>query len=56
LKVSQCYLSTTAGPIAGLLFVSTEKVAFCSERSIKISSPSGKSVRVHYKVTSTTRI
>lgn len=50
LKVSQCYLSTTAGPIAGLLFVSTEKVAFCSERSIKISSPSGKSVRVHYKV------
>lgn len=50
LKASQCYLSTTAGPIAGLLFVSTEKVAFCSERSIKISSPSGKSVRVHYKV------
>eukprot|EP00258_Populus_trichocarpa_P041097 XP_024457116.1 putative GEM-like protein 8 [Populus trichocarpa] len=45
LKASQCYLSTTAGPIAGLLFVSTEKVAFCSERSIKISSPSGKSVR-----------
>lgn len=43
-------MSTTAGPIAGLLFVSTEKVAFCSERSIKISSPSGKSVRVHYKV------
>ena len=56
LKASQCYLSTTAGPIAGLLFVSTEKVAFCSERSIKFSSPSGKSVRVHYKVTSTTRI
>ncbi|KAJ6918983.1 hypothetical protein NC651_013057 [Populus alba x Populus x berolinensis] len=50
LKASQCYLSTTAGPIAGLLFVSTEKIAFCSERSIKISSPSGKSVRVHYKV------
>jgi hypothetical protein len=56
LKASQCYLSTTAGPIAGLLFISTEKVAFCSERSIKFSSPSGKSVRVHYKVTSTTRI
>ncbi|KAG6773649.1 hypothetical protein POTOM_020941 [Populus tomentosa] len=50
LKASQCYLSTTAGPIAGLLFISTEKVAFCSERSIKISSPRGKSVRVHYKV------
>ncbi|KAJ9153228.1 hypothetical protein P3X46_026692 [Hevea brasiliensis] len=49
LKVSQCYLSTTAGPIAGLLFISTYKVAFCSERSIKFSSPSGKSVGIHYK-------
>ncbi|XP_040996641.1 GEM-like protein 4 [Juglans microcarpa x Juglans regia] len=50
LKASQCYLSTTAGPIAGLLFISTEKVAFCSERSMKISSPDGKMIRIHYKV------
>lgn len=50
LKVSQCYLSTTAGPIAGLLFISNQKVAFCSERSIKISSPNGELLRVHYKV------
>lgn len=51
LKVSQCYLSTTSGPIAGLLFISTDKVAFCSERSIKLSSPSGDQLlRVHYKV------
>lgn len=50
IKASQCYLSTTAGPIAGILFVSTEKVAFCSERTIKLSCPNGKSVRVHYKV------
>ncbi|EEF49627.1 GEM-like protein 4 [Ricinus communis] len=50
LKVSQCYLSTTAGPIAGLLFISTCKVGFCSERSVKFSSPNGKSVRIHYKV------
>ncbi|KAI3464211.1 hypothetical protein Pfo_020874 [Paulownia fortunei] len=41
LKSSQCYLSTTAGPIAGILFISTEKVAFCSERSITVHSPSG---------------
>ncbi|XP_057424484.1 putative GEM-like protein 8 [Lotus japonicus] len=41
LKASQCYLSTTSGPIAGLLFISTDKIAFCSERSIKISSPKG---------------
>lgn len=50
LKASQCYLSTTSGPIAGLLFISTHKVAFCSDRSIKISSPNGEDVRVHYKV------
>ncbi|XP_061375264.1 GEM-like protein 4 [Gastrolobium bilobum] len=50
LKASQCYLSTTSGPIAGLLFISTDKVAFCSERSIKISSPKGELIRVLYKV------
>ncbi|KAJ9190615.1 hypothetical protein P3X46_001798 [Hevea brasiliensis] len=50
LKACQCYLSTTAGPIAGMLFISTDKIAFCSERSIKFSSPEGKMVRVHYKV------
>ncbi|KAI4328573.1 hypothetical protein L6164_020913 [Bauhinia variegata] len=50
LKASQCYLSTTSGPIAGLLFISTHKVAFCSERSIKISTPEGELIRIHYKV------
>ncbi|KAK6146593.1 hypothetical protein DH2020_020462 [Rehmannia glutinosa] len=50
LKASQCYLSTTAGPLAGLLFISNDRVAFCSERSIKVSSPTGKLVKVHYKV------
>ncbi|GMN52594.1 hypothetical protein TIFTF001_021742 [Ficus carica] len=39
LKASQCYLSTTAGSIAGLLFISSEKIAFCSQKSIKLSSP-----------------
>jgi hypothetical protein len=51
LKACQCYLSTTAGPIAGLLFISTDKIAFCSDRSIKISSPNGEMIRIHYKVT-----
>nr|GMD32719.1 putative GEM-like protein 8 [Ipomoea batatas] len=50
-KTSQCYLSTTAGPIAGLLFISTDKVAFCSERSIKLLSANGKSNIIRYKVT-----
>ncbi|GLT54303.1 hypothetical protein SLA2020_275130 [Shorea laevis] len=38
------------GPIAGLLFISTDNVAFCSDRSIKISSPNGEMIRIHYKV------
>ena len=50
LKAPQCYLSTTAGPIAGLLFISTDKVAFCSDRSMKLSSPTGEFVRIRYKV------
>ncbi|KAG6625128.1 GEM-like protein 4 [Carya illinoinensis] len=50
LKASQCYLSTTAGPIAGLLFISTEKVAFCSQRSITVPSPTGQFIRIPYKV------
>ncbi|XP_004250212.1 putative GEM-like protein 8 [Solanum lycopersicum] len=50
LSVCQCYLSTTAGPIAGLLFISTDKIAFCSERSIKFLSPTGKFLRMYYKV------
>lgn len=50
LKVSQCSLSTTAGPIAGLLFISTVKVGFCSEKSLRFSSPSGELIRTFYKV------
>ncbi|CAK8579405.1 unnamed protein product [Lathyrus sativus] len=51
LKASQCYLYTTAGPIAGVLYISTEKVAFCSERPITFSSAtSGESRKVPYKV------
>ena len=50
LKASQCYLSTTGGPIAGLLFISSQRIAFCSDRSIKFSSPNGELIRIHYKV------
>ncbi|PKA45873.1 GEM-like protein 6 [Apostasia shenzhenica] len=49
-KASQCYLSTTAGPIAGVLFVSTEKIAFRSERSIPVASSEGDLTKVPYKV------
>ncbi|PWA64629.1 GRAM-like protein [Artemisia annua] len=50
LKASQCYLSTTAGPIVGILFISTQKVAFCSDRSITLRSPNGDLIRKPYKV------
>ncbi|KAL3628978.1 hypothetical protein CASFOL_028024 [Castilleja foliolosa] len=51
LKASQCYLSTTSGPIAGILFISTQKVGFCSERSISVQSSSGPGfIRVPYKL------
>nr|CAD1836233.1 unnamed protein product [Ananas comosus var. bracteatus] len=50
LKVFQCYLSTTAGPIAGMLFISTQKIAFHSDRSLALSSPKGDIARVPYKV------
>ncbi|RYR36909.1 hypothetical protein Ahy_A09g041862 isoform E [Arachis hypogaea] len=50
LKASPCYLSSTSGPLAGLLFISTDKVAFCSERSIKAFNGKGQMIRIHYKV------
>ncbi|KAL9229965.1 hypothetical protein vseg_005372 [Gypsophila vaccaria] len=51
LKASKCCLFTTAGPVEGRLFISTDKVAFCSDRAIaKVSTPTGDSLRFHYKV------
>ncbi|KAI3502051.1 hypothetical protein L1887_30082 [Cichorium endivia] len=50
LKATQCYLYTTAGAIAGLLFVSTERVAFCSDGSIKTYSRTGEKLKFLYKV------
>jgi len=50
LKASQCYLSTTSGPLPGFLFISTDKVAFCSERSMKVFTHSGQMLRIRYKV------
>ncbi|KAG0476041.1 hypothetical protein HPP92_012882 [Vanilla planifolia] len=46
----QCYLSTTAGPIAGVLLISTKKIAFHSDRSIKLTSVREEIARIPYKV------
>ncbi|KAL9229961.1 hypothetical protein vseg_005369 [Gypsophila vaccaria] len=51
LKASQCCLYTTAGPIQGRLFISTDKLAFCSDAAVaKVSSPDGASLKFHYKI------
>ena len=50
LKASQCYLSTTTGPLAGLLFISTHRIAFCSDKPLKVPSSNGDHLRIHYKV------
>ncbi|XP_072995052.1 putative GEM-like protein 8 [Typha latifolia] len=50
LNAFQCYLSTTTGPIAGLLFISTDKIAFHSDRTITVTSPKGNLAKVPYKV------
>lgn len=33
-----CYLSTSAGPVMGVLYVSTEKLAFCSDNPLSYKS------------------
>ncbi|GKA88606.1 GEM-like protein 7 [Tanacetum coccineum] len=38
---SRCSLYTTAGAIEGILFMSTERVGFCSDRSLKTYSATG---------------
>ncbi|KAL2939011.1 GEM-like protein 4 [Bienertia sinuspersici] len=51
LKASKCSLFTTAGALAGRLFISTDKLAFCSDKAIaKYTSPSGETLRYRYKV------
>jgi GRAM domain len=49
-KGCKCSLSTTHGPINGTLFISTKKVAFCSDGFIHVPFAEGKIVEVPYKV------
>ncbi|KAL1370992.1 hypothetical protein AAHE18_01G100300 [Arachis hypogaea] len=50
LKASTCYLLTTSGPLTGLLFILSDRVVFCNERSIKIFIGKGQMMRIYYKV------
>ncbi|CAN4094814.1 unnamed protein product [Withania somnifera] len=49
-KTFACYLSTTTGPVAGTLYLSSTKVAFCSDRPLSYRAPSGQETWSYYKV------
>ncbi|CAI9089774.1 OLC1v1024408C1 [Oldenlandia corymbosa var. corymbosa] len=49
-KTFACYLSTTTGPVAGTLYLSTVRVGFCSDRPLSFRAPSGQETWSYYKV------
>lgn len=49
-KTFACYLSTTTGPVAGTLYLSTLRVGFCSDRPLSFTAPSGQETWSYYKV------
>ncbi|KAJ0635392.1 putative GEM-like protein [Helianthus annuus] len=50
LHTSRCSIYTTAGAIKGILFISNERVGFCSDRSLKTYSAAGEMLKFQYKV------
>ncbi|KAI3407862.1 GRAM domain-containing protein, partial [Psidium guajava] len=49
-KTFACYLSTSTGPVAGTLYLSTARAAFCSDRPLSFTAPSGQEAWSYYKV------
>ncbi|KAH0643069.1 hypothetical protein KY290_034673 [Solanum tuberosum] len=49
-KTFACCLSTATGPVTGTLYLSTTKVAFCSDRPLSFKAPSGQEAWSYYKV------
>ena len=45
-----CFLSTSSGPIPGTLYISTKKIAFCSDRPLSYQQESGQTASIYYKV------
>uniref|UniRef100_A0A7N0UVH5 GRAM domain-containing protein n=1 Tax=Kalanchoe fedtschenkoi TaxID=63787 RepID=A0A7N0UVH5_KALFE len=52
-KTFACYLSTTTGPVAGTIYLSNARVAFCSDRPLSFTAPSGQETWSYYKVHNT---
>lgn len=49
-KTFACYLSSSTGPVAGTLYLSTARLAFCSDRPLTFTTPSGQAAWSYYKV------
>ncbi|XP_078160397.1 GEM-like protein 5 [Carex rostrata] len=49
-KTFACYLSTSTGPVAGTLYLTNRNVAFCSDRPLSFTAPSGQVSWSYYKV------
>lgn len=49
-KSFACYLSTTTGPVAGTIYLSNFHIAFCSDRPLSFTAPSGQQTWSYYKV------
>uniref|UniRef100_A0A453MBZ8 GRAM domain-containing protein n=1 Tax=Aegilops tauschii subsp. strangulata TaxID=200361 RepID=A0A453MBZ8_AEGTS len=49
-KTFACYLSTATGPVAGTLYLTNMNVAFCSDRPLSFSAPSGQTAWSYYKI------
>ncbi|KAG8643887.1 hypothetical protein MANES_11G078800v8 [Manihot esculenta] len=49
-KTFACYLSTSTGPVAGTLYLSDVHAAFCSDRPLSFTAPSGQETWSYYKV------
>ncbi|BBN17871.1 hypothetical protein MPTK1_7g17580 [Marchantia polymorpha subsp. ruderalis] len=49
-KTYACYLSTSTGPVAGTLYVSSKKFAFCSDRPLSYTPSPGQQAFSYYKV------
>ncbi len=49
-KTYACYLSTSTGPVAGTLYISNLKFAFCSDRPLSYAPAPGEQAWSYYKV------
>ncbi|OWM75487.1 GEM-like protein 1 [Punica granatum] len=50
MKAYACYLSTSSGPVIGTLYLSTKRLAFCSDNPLCRYTPTGQQEWMHYKV------